>query len=197
MHTCVDTDGSYECSCDIGYDLNDDEHTCSGYYFCITLIYLQIKYKRSFADFVLFNITYKYTNFHIYNLYTKYHRHIHFFSLGYSTHMCIERTCQDMYKKTYKHMVNICFLQRFLNIFCYCWWSVWEGIGQFFCKVNKKKHCILFLTSSKMTIFFSWTRLKYLRFKKILLASKTLFDGYFLEGEKERGIRGSEQKKMI
>ena len=29
-HTCTDTDGSYECSCDVGYLLSDDQHTCVG-----------------------------------------------------------------------------------------------------------------------------------------------------------------------
>ena len=42
MHTCVDTDGSYECSCHEGYNLNDDEHTCSGQYCGLSHILRQI-----------------------------------------------------------------------------------------------------------------------------------------------------------
>ena len=29
-HNCTDTDGSYTCSCDSGYTLNEDKHTCAG-----------------------------------------------------------------------------------------------------------------------------------------------------------------------
>ena len=27
---CVNTEGSYYCICDNGYELNDDKHTCEG-----------------------------------------------------------------------------------------------------------------------------------------------------------------------
>jgi len=28
--TCYNTDGSYQCTCDKGYELTDDDHTCAG-----------------------------------------------------------------------------------------------------------------------------------------------------------------------
>ena len=30
VHTCTDTKGSYECSCDTGYRLANDSHGCDG-----------------------------------------------------------------------------------------------------------------------------------------------------------------------
>ena len=30
QHNCNNTDGSYYCSCNNGYFLNDDKHTCDG-----------------------------------------------------------------------------------------------------------------------------------------------------------------------
>ena len=32
IQTCTDTDGSYTCSCDVGYDLAKDGHGCDGDY---------------------------------------------------------------------------------------------------------------------------------------------------------------------
>lgn len=36
-HTCSNTDGSYNCVCDRGYSLDDDERSCTGMY---NMIYL-------------------------------------------------------------------------------------------------------------------------------------------------------------
>ena len=30
QHSCINTDGSYYCSCDTGYDLQQDKHFCQG-----------------------------------------------------------------------------------------------------------------------------------------------------------------------
>ncbi len=29
-HSCTDTEGSYECSCEMGYALKEDQHSCQG-----------------------------------------------------------------------------------------------------------------------------------------------------------------------
>jgi len=29
-HSCQNADGTYQCSCDNGYTLNDDKHSCTG-----------------------------------------------------------------------------------------------------------------------------------------------------------------------
>ena len=29
-HNCINTEGSYYCTCDNGYELSDDKHTCEG-----------------------------------------------------------------------------------------------------------------------------------------------------------------------
>ena len=30
-HNCTDTEGSYECSCEMGHILREDQHSCQGY----------------------------------------------------------------------------------------------------------------------------------------------------------------------
>ena len=34
-HTCDNTDGSYQCSCNKGYELTSDGHNCAGIMICI------------------------------------------------------------------------------------------------------------------------------------------------------------------
>lgn len=36
-HNCTNTIGSYQCSCEDGYILNKDNHSCEGTYVCMYL----------------------------------------------------------------------------------------------------------------------------------------------------------------
>ena len=40
---CINTPGSYHCSCDDGFELTSDAHSCVGKYLCVLIIY---QYKR-------------------------------------------------------------------------------------------------------------------------------------------------------
>ena len=42
IHTCSNTDGSYECICNAGYEVADDNQTCIGKY-QIVMIIIHIK----------------------------------------------------------------------------------------------------------------------------------------------------------
>ena len=59
-HNCTDTDGSYTCSCDSGYTLNEDKHTCAGKasrivpknvkYFLVVKFILQYRRRVKYSD---------------------------------------------------------------------------------------------------------------------------------------------------
>ena len=49
-HTCTNTDGSYTCSCNSGYELNSDSHTCNGLFYsyhiqCISMSYILYRHQ--------------------------------------------------------------------------------------------------------------------------------------------------------
>ncbi len=49
-HVCTNTNGSYECTCDVGYSLNEDSHTCSGNNAILTVILTESCYRKIFNN---------------------------------------------------------------------------------------------------------------------------------------------------
>jgi len=63
-HTCTNTVGSFVCSCDVGYVLNSNQHSCDGTYINLfTLIFAMIITIKHINKYVL---VHRYMHMHMY-----------------------------------------------------------------------------------------------------------------------------------